>query len=399
MISVDGEVHGPIPWPERESDLVLSLEDVAPGEHELRISLLGEVGQEVMAGVMAILVDNPLVRPESATVGEGMRMFVSPARPTMTELWDDKAIVTIDGPDGAEVELSVSLRDERDSERVRVNRRVRLPVSEVDWRKYLQTIRRDKKFEGVYDEAESTVLTASLGGIGMASLTCERGFLPLRWRFNSKRDGSKSAWLSDRTDRDRTQVEFYSADKPLKAVLFDPARAILLPPRGGLLRAVSEDSEAIALAPTNPNSLIGLGPARPEIPHRTKSVSEVMILVLAHYQWATADLPADPFALLQRQAAMEAIAREISVLICGKHWAIVESNFARTEEPSEALLESMREMVGNTTAHEAVATAIMSNLTSWQTPQELLAGFVHTHCTLVENGVDELKYPSAARFV
>lgn len=398
-ITLDGDVYGPIPWPEGELEMVLSLADLVAGEHELRVSLLGDAAQELTAGVMAIVVDDPLVRPEGATPGEGLRMLASPARPSLTELWDEKASVTIDGPDGAEVSLTVSLLDDRGVQKIKVIRKVRLPVDGGNWRKLVRSIRGDHKFENAYDDAESSVMTVLLGTVGMASLTCERGFQPLRWRFTSERDGKKTAWLSDRSDRDSTQVEFWAAEKPLEALPRDPTMPISLPSRGGLLRATSGDSEAIVLAPTNPNDLIGLGSIIPEIQLGNKSVAEVMNLVFGHLRWRTADLPADPFALLQRQIAMDAFARAIAVLLGGSHWSAVEWKIAH-DSASEKLLQIMREMVGNTSSHEALAAAIYSNLHRWRTSGELSDAFLQViHQTLVENGVEFSQHPSADRFV
>lgn len=399
LISLDGDLYRSITWPEGELELVLSFTDLSVGEHEVSAALLGTDGQDLTSGTLAIAIRDPLVRPENATAGEGIRMLVTPARPTMAELWDEKAHITIDGPADAEAELIISLRDEWGAEKARVSRKLSLPVHGAGWRQHAQSIRSEKKFKDAYDEAESCLLTVHRDGVGIASLTCERGFQPFRWRFKTERDGSKAASLSDRTDGGSTRVEFYTVDTPLQSAACDPTQPIALPSRGGLLRAVSDEAESVVLAPTNPNDLMAMGGAAPHVGYGDKSMAGVMKLVEGHHLWATADLPADAFAIHQQQLAMDAIARAIAMLLGGNHWAAIERRLLTSDDPDE-LLNEMPGMIGTSPAHEALAEVISRNLYHWLTPTEILVGFSSAiHSTLVESGIEVNKHPSAARFV
>lgn len=399
LVSLDGDLYRAIPWPEGESELVLSFTDLRVGEHEVAASLVGAEGQDLTSGNLAIAVRDPLVRFENATAGEGIRMLATPARPTMVELWDEKASITIDGPVGTEAELAVSLRDEWDAEKSKVTRKLPLPVDGAGWRQHAQSIRTEKRFKDAYDEAESCVLTVHREGVGMASLTCERGFQPFRWRFRTERDGSKVATLSDRTDGGSTRVEFYTVDTPLQFVECDPTEPISLPSRGGLLRAVSDEAESVVLTPTNPNDLMAAGGAAPHVGYGDKSLTGVMKLVEGHRLWATADLPADPFAIHQQRLAMDAVARAIAILLGGNHWAAVERKLVSAEDPAD-LLDEMPRMIGTTAAHEALAEVISLNLYQWLNATDILVGFSSAiRSTLVESGIEVDKHPSAARFV
>lgn len=401
LVSLDGELHRTIPWPQGESELVLAFSDLNTGEHEVVTSLVGSQGQALMAGTLAIAVRDPRVRPENATVGEGIRMLASPARPTMSELWgDERATITIDGPLGSDAELVVSLQDERGREKGRISRKPVLPVDETRWRELAASIRSEKKFKDFYDESEACVLSVHRDGVGMASLTCERGFRPFRWRFKTERDGDKFAVLTDRTDGGSTRVEFYTVDNPLHEVEVDHTAPVTIPPRGGLLRVVSDELESVVLAPTNPNRLMTSGPMpTPRVSYGDKSVSGVMRLVEGHRMWAMAERPADAFAIHQQRLAIDEIARAISMLLAGKHWATVERKLATAADPS-ALLDEMPQMVGNAPAHASLAEVISRNLYHWLTAAEILAGFSEAiESTMVHSGIDPRTHPSAARFV
>ena len=400
LISQDGDLYRSIPWPKGELEMVLSFTDLSVGEHEVAASLVGAEGQDLTSGTLVIAVRDPLVRPENATVGEGIRMLARPARPTMVELWDKKATITIDGPADTEAELGVSLRDEWGAERGRITRKIVLPVDGPRWWQHAQLIRSQQKFKDIYDEAESCVLSVHRDGVGMASLTCERGFQPFRWRFKTERDGSKVASLSDRTDGGRTRVEFYAVNTPLQCVECEPTQPIAMPSRGGLLRAVSDEAESVVLAPTNPNHLMASGTtAPPQVGYGDKSLTGVMKLVEGHRLWAMADQPGDAFAIHQQQLAMDAVARAIAMLLGGNHWAATERKLVTADDPAD-LLNEMPGMVGNTPAHEALAEVISLNLFHWLTPTEILVGFAAAiHSTLAESGIDVAEHPSAARFI
>ena len=399
LITLDGDFYRSIPYPKEGMGLTLSFTGLGVGRHEVGASLLTASDQELAAGSLLITVRDPFVRPENASVGEGIRMLASPARPTMVELWDEKVSITIDGPAEVETELVVSLQDEWGNEIAKLNRKQRLPVDAGAWRQIAQSFRREKKFKGAYDKAEKCVVTVHRDSVGMASLTSERGFQPLRWRFDTARDGSHIATLTDRSDGGTTRVEIYTVDEPLKPVERNPTEPIPLPSSGGLLRAIADEVDAIVLAPTNPKDFMEWGKINPKVPFGDKSLAEVMRLVEGHHLWAVADLPADPFAVNHRQKAMDAISRAISLLLSGSHWSTIERNPVNAKDPAD-LLDAMRKLVGNTPSHQALADAISHNLDHWLKPEDILPGFSEViYSTLVENGIDVVKHPTTARFL
>lgn len=95
--------------------------------------------------------------------------------------------------------------------------------------------------------------------------------------------------------------------------------------------------------------------------------------------------------------ATEAIARAISMLLTGNHWAAMERKLVNAEDQAD--LNEMPRTVGNTVAHEALAQVISLNLYQWLSATDMLVGFSAIHRTLVGSGIDVDKHPSAARFV
>ncbi|WP_344907795.1 hypothetical protein [Actinomadura meridiana] len=361
-------------WSPGEPELLFTLEGLPVGTHELGVKLLGGGDRQLAAGSLVVTIRDPQVRPEGAAIGEGIRALATPTRPTLAELWDDRAVVTIDGPPGTEAVLRVTLRGGQTEPLAELRRSVRLPLEEGDWRAVAKSIRTDQRFANAYDDAESCVLTVARDGVGFATFTCERGFRPLRLRFARTHDGAVVATLVDRTDSGNTSLDFYDIEAPLTAIQKDPAEPFDVPPRGGLAIARAGDAVAAAILPTNPNAVLRMPPAQPVVSSGAHSSSEVMRLAEGHQRWITAELPADAFAAYEQQIVGDAIARAIGTLIGGSYWAAIERKVAGAQDAADHL-EGMQDAVGISTEHKALASTIAYSLYKWLKPEDLLLGF------------------------
>ena len=395
-VIVDGATYF-LEWSPGELELLFALECLTIGTHELSATLLGVGGRQLATGSLLITIRDPQIRPEGATIGEGIRMLAAPARPTLSELWDERAMVTIDGAPGVGAELHVTLQDGGRKDLVELRRSIKLPVAEDSWKAIVRSVRADHRFKDAYDGAESCLVSVSRHGLGFASLSCERGFRPLRWRSTRLNDGQIVATLVDRTDGATTAVEFFDVEAPLTPVRKMAGEPFLVPGRGGLAIARAGDATAAVILPTNPNAVLRLHAAHPLISASRRSPREVLRLAQAHQQWLNADLPADAFATYHQQIVGDAITRAIGILIGGGHWAQIEQRLAIVREPAD-LLEAMQNAVGVATAHKAIASTIAHNLYKWLTPESLLLGFnevIMPHLTA--SGISGI--PSATRFL
>jgi hypothetical protein len=397
LVTIDGDPHF-VPWPAGQSELILSLDSLDVGSHFAAATLIGEENKELTRGDLVITIRDPQVRPENATVGEGIRLLASPARPTLTELWDERATVTVHGPPETNAEMFVALLDEGRLELGSVRRKVTLPIDEDVWTALARGIRSENAFKAHYDDAQWCVVTVQRDGVGVASLSCERGFQPLRWRFRKEHDGSYVARLHDQTDGEKTTVEFFHVEQPLAATNCEQGMDIPLPPRGGLLRATADGVSTAVLAPTHPNQVFALGSICPHVPYGDRSTAGIMRLADAHWLWMSADLPADLFAVSQQQVALGAITRATSMLLSGGHWASIERKLA-TADAEWVLdhLDDMEHAIGVSPAHIALAKQISLNLYDWSAPEKILPGFAEVIApALRESGIED---PSAPRFL
>ena len=372
-LTVNGQPYY-VEWPAGETDLFLSLEGLGVGAHEIVISLGDSDGDGHHAGgTLEATIRDPQVQDEGAAAGEGIRLRTVPAQPSLPELWGGHAVVELDGPEGTTADLRVSLCDgdgvELDSHR----RSLSLPVSGEDWRRFFPKLR--DELAKHYDEADVAHLSVSRAGIGFATLTCERGFQPLRWVLSARhREGGYAARLIDRTDGDLVKVEFYPVERPLDSQKWPIDQVFVSTARGGLLRATNGRDVAAHIVPPDPNRLLQLGAFQPSVPASQRSLPEINKLIRHHRQWRDAELPAHPFGVRERKRVLDAITTALVMMLAPGHWARFEQRIVGMAAVDVDLDQALA-LVGESPAQRAAAKAIAVNLWHWDSAESLIVGF------------------------
>ncbi|MEV1203229.1 hypothetical protein [Microbispora rosea] len=393
-VTVDHGAPALIEWPAGKPELIFAMENLAVGTHEVDLSLLmSGTDASLVSGSLVVTIRDPHSSLEVSTKGAGIRLFATPARPKLTELWDGLARLSIAGPVGLKVELMIVLRGGAGEELAQHRRLVTLPFSDGAWKKLADQQLRQGKLLGSYDEAESCEISVSREGVGFASLTCERGFDPLRWIITKRRGGGNEARLIDRTDRDTTQIHLFRMEAPLIGAKRDSRGSIAIPKSGGMLRATSGNSTAAIVLPPDPNQMRQRPNERPVVQCANLSLSEVDRLIQGHRQWLEANLPADPFACHQQEQALSAITSALVSLAAGNRWARFEHKRASGGVPGAPdVLDEMQKLVGEAPAQRAVAQQIAGHLWQWlDSPTAMKEGFSNAIAPIAAaNGIHNL---------
>lgn len=374
-LTINGDPYY-VEWPIGETELFLSLDGLATGTHEVLVSVDDLEGDaRHVVGALAVSIIDPQTPAAGLSAGEGIRVRTSPAQPTLPELWDERAVVEVDGPEGTRADLTITLRDGDAKVLGAEFRRVlELPVSGEDWRRMFPSLRGSNELARYYDEADVAELTISRAGIGFASITCERGFRGLRWVLHKDHQSGYRARLIDRTDGDNVSVHFYPMERPLSSTDHASDQEFNGGPRGGLLWASTGDQVAGQIIPPDPNQLLRLGETTPFVPPRPKSLNEIRDLIHHHRRWSSAELPAHPFGVRDRQRVLGALTTAIAVMLAPGQWAHFEQQIVRLS-PEDVDLNRAQKLVGDSTPQWVTAQAIASRLWQWNTPQALIVGF------------------------
>ncbi len=397
-LTINGDPYY-LDWPAGETELFLSLDGLAVGTHEVVVAL-GDLERDGRSagGTLIVSIRDPQAPGEGIFAGEGIRLRTSPAQPSLPEVWDGRAVLEVDGPEGMPAELAITLRDGVGRPLGKpVRRSLELPLSGHDWRRVFAKLREAPELARHYDEADVAELTISRAGVGFAALTCERGYRGLRWVLTKCHDGDYTARLMDRTDGDGVTVAFFAMDRPLSAESQPADEEFKSPPRGGLLWATSGEHTAGQIVPPDPNQLLRIGATTPSIPARSRSLAEARNLIAHHRRWSDAELPAHPFGMRDRERVLQAITTAMVVLLAPGQWAHFEHQIAGLAA-DHVDLNRAQKLVGDSTAQWATAQTIASHLWQWNTPKDLIMGFSEAISDLAKSsGMTDIK--KGARFL
>lgn len=374
-LTINGDPYY-LTWPDGQTEMYLSLDDLAVGTYDITVSL-GDAdgGGRRAEGTITLAIRDPQIEAAGQSSGEGIRLRTSPAQPSLPELWDGRAKVMIDGPDKVTADLIVTLQT-LDGARLRTRERnITLPVTADIWRREFGHLRDDPELAKHYDDADRVELVIRRAGVGFAALSCERGFRALRWVISTRhRDGGYNARLIDRTDGKNVTAMFFPVEQPLTGQTILTDQEFVGPARGGLLRAHSDGQDAIQIIPPDPNQLLRLRPVEPAIPTDAKSLAAARSIIRGHRLWRDADLPADPFGRRERQRVLDALTRSMAILLAPGNWARFERQLAGRDSANIDLDRAM-ELVGELRQYREVAAHIASSLWRWDTAGSRNEGF------------------------
>jgi hypothetical protein len=293
---------------------------------------------------------------------EGLMISATPARPTLTELWDGKAALQINGPREMPVTLEIALRGSDRRRLASIRRQISMPFSRGQWLSLAAAEVRVGELGRCYDDAEGCLITAHHPILGTATLDCEREFTPLRWVITHEHN-VRGARLIDNTGSDNTTIEAFTVSAPTLARRLEVTAAMYeAPPYGALLRAKSGETMASVIVPPDPNELMR-GSSQPEVPVGERAPREVMRLVNANHLWASAALPAEPFARRQQREVLRTITSAMVSLVAGERWRGLEQRVASEYGPS---LDELEALVGDKPDHKAIASSVRQSLPEWK---------------------------------
>jgi len=315
-----------VPWPVATDELFVRLRDLDVGSHELLVSLLpSDAAAPVAKAGFAVLIRSPHMRPATGTLREGLTILANPVAPTLPELWDGQAALHIIGPSPARANIEIALADRSNRELVVRRSSGALPIDPARWvQLFTSAFGRDDAMHRFYEEAESCHVAVTAHGVGTVTLRCERPFAPLRWAFGRDRNGP-FVRLVDNTDGGRAVVRQFEFGRPVDAIPVILAdRALLREPRGGLVIAEVGGARALMILPPLVRDLEDLRAEPPHVTPGPRSVAEVIRLIGLAHLWASASLPADPFASTRRLVVLRAITGHLTELVCGTRWGQAE---------------------------------------------------------------------------
>jgi hypothetical protein len=354
-------------WPPAANEIFVALSDLNVGPHEVHVGLLPDVVDEYVAeGLLTVSVRAAHSRPSTGTLREGLMLLADPILPTLSELWDGRANVQVIGPAGAQITIQAVLVNAKEVALASRQFKAVIPLHSTGWFKIAtRELRGSDDLRRFYDDAEALILTASRSGLGKALLRCERPFTPLRWVVGSDRQGP-FARLINNAESSSIELEQYEFASPAQAVPMTPTPdAAVRWPAGGLLHARIGGVEASVILPPYVRDLDDLRRTRvsPQITAGSRTPDQAGRLIRLAALWASASLPADPFAENERRAVLRAFSSHLVSMIAGARWSQLEEHGAREDAYS---FNQLRNGVGEESYQRALAEAIQRRVLGWE---------------------------------
>jgi hypothetical protein len=362
VLTVDGDPRY-LEWPEFGNEIFVGIADLDIGAHEVQVTLLPlEVDTPVTEGQLIISIRAAHVRPSTGTIREGLMLLADPVLPTLSELWDGRAVLELIGPSGAEVAASATLEGTKGRVLARSQFKVHLPLEPRAWlRTASKELQGSPVLQPCYNEADVLNLTFSHPALGRAQLRCEREFAPLRWVVGNDRDGP-FARLINNVERGAVELLRYAYASPANPEpVSDSSEERLRWPAGGLLLARVRGFQSAVILPPYVRHL---GDIRilPYVANAPRTIDRVLKLIGLSALWAGASLTGHPFAQHDRRVALRALTMRLITTLAGGRWAQLEEHGLPDDEYS---FRQLQEGVGDETYQKALAEAIQRRLVGW----------------------------------
>ena len=350
-------------WQEFGNEIFVGIADLDVGAHEVQVTLLPlEVDAPVAEGQLIISMRAAYARPSTGTIREGLMLLADPVLPTLSELWDGRAVVELIGPSGAEVTASATLEGTKGRVLARTQFKVHLPLEPGVWlRTASKELQGSPVLQPCYDEADVLNLTFSHPALGKAQLRCERELAPLRWVVGHDRDGPYARLVNNVESRAIELLRYAYASPANPEPVSDSSEERLRWPAGGLLLARVEGFQSAVILPPYVRHL---GDIRisPYVANAPRTIDRMLELIRLSALWAGASLTGHPFAQHDRRVALRALTMRLVALLAGGRWAQLEEHGLPDDQYS---FRQLQEGLGDETYQKALAEAIQRRIVGW----------------------------------
>lgn len=310
----------------------VKLEPLAAGNHVLGISVArdtNDTAERPVEGVISLTVrrPNPWV---SGTIGHtGLIVSCEPPFPTLDEFWEGLTQLSVLGPAGRQITVSIELLDGT-GRRLGLEQvaQLTLPLGPDSWRNAFAAFARVEKQPWHYLGAGAGRIVVDGEELGVVHIALNRDVAPLRWVWHDTNRTTHLRLVDDHDSETPLQVTFTSFESPVQAVplsLEDVVTGVEPPSPGGLFVATYGDKNEVLVVSSRKISggLSGLL-IEPVFDEILAEPEEVLSLIKAIRIWSAARLTGS-LAAERRQNIVMRLKERLYDVMLGQDWARAES--------------------------------------------------------------------------
>ena len=318
------ELNGVTTWP-----LLVDLGKLNSGVYNLHVVVFRPGHSNPIFGRLQFTVREPKAWSGSIPTATPFSVQVSPAAPSLEDIWEEQATVELLGPSDRRVEVEIKFYSSSSPEPIleRTIGSLVLPCPQLRWSDLWTSITSDRKIQNTYDASTECELIFHCEELGRFVLRASRESSPVRWIVKQENSGYflKLALLDDQAE---TSLAHYSFRSPAESspMSVDPTTGFRVSEGGGLFAAITEKYRTSIIVPPAMHSLKWLSVAV-DIPQATQSEADLDRHIAALELWATARAVGSPFPK-RKAAAVTALLDEIVRVLCGNEWSRFEHEYS-----------------------------------------------------------------------
>jgi len=318
---------------------------------------LGEL--DVVMRIREVRPWSPGISPQGPLL-----LQINPASPTLEQLWEMRIDLTLQGPEGRQIECKLSFF-ENDAEAATLIRQlppIELPISPTDWREYFgKFFKKLKEAEIAYDAARACELYFNAEELGTFTIRCEREFTPLRWAVRRNKQGYVTRIFDDSGNSTPPKISYYAFEEPSIEEQLEFDSFYRVADVGGLYVARQELLNAAIIIP--PAVTINRFSALRCIPRfgtPDRSIEAVINLISLAALWSNARLPGDPISSLRQLDILREFTRQVFRIIGGEKWYEVENLY----QDRKCKLIDLKENISRRSNEDGFALFLAKNYVS-----------------------------------
>jgi len=314
-------------WP-----LLVDLEKLNSGIYNLHVIVYrpGAENPKPILGRLQFTIREPKAWSGSKPTSTPFSVQVSPAAPSLEDIWEEHATVELFGPSDRKVEAEIKFYSSLSIEPIlqRTIGSCLLPCPQSRWSDLWATVTSDTQVQNTYDASSECELIFHGEEMGRFALRARRESSPVRWVVKRENNGYflRVVLLDEQTE---TRLAHYSFRSPAESspMSADPMTGFRVSEDGGLFAALTDKYTTAIIVPPVIRSLKWLS-AIVSIPQAAQSEAALDQHIHALELWHSARATGSPFAAERKGAAVSALLHEIVRVLCGNEWSRFEQEYA-----------------------------------------------------------------------
>jgi hypothetical protein len=344
------ELDGSTSWP-----LLVELERLDPGVYNLHVLVSRPRVPTPTFGQLQFTIREPKPWTGSFPLATPFSAHVSPAVPTMEELWEGKATAELIGPPDRKAEGSLTFCCNSKNIYEHPFGPLNLPCSPRQWLEHWEAITTNKCVENAYDASSECELTISCEELGRFRIRAIREPKPVRWIV--KQQNSRYFLRIELLDEQvQPALGRYSFRSPIELIrLQDALTEFRVSEDGGLFAATTEHFRDAVIIPPAIHSLRSLAAEvlMAQLPRSEASVGQV---ISGLEIWTRARAVGSQFAIDRKTAAIKALESELVRLTCGDEWSRQEQRYRN----GQLAISDLRSFISAAIRHTSLSRDIFT---------------------------------------